>query len=290
MKLLITGAGGYFAGYLIRELLRDDSNTIWAVTSNVEKVRKYGVLPVENSCLSSIDCGNIDCVIHCAYPQGADGGAIASGLDFTRQTLELTRRIRVNRFINISSQSVYGSKRKGTADEHTAPCLDSLYSLGKYATELLTEAYCDQVPHISVRMASLIGPDFDKRFLNTFVKRCILREDIDVVSGNEKISFLDVRDAAKAVAKLAYGWDCHERVINLRGNDPMSILEYAMMVNKIAEERNIGKVNIHFTPKENETNSSLNGEKMINLLNLEPRMSLRQSIEDIFEYQRTKKN
>ncbi len=80
----------------------------------------------------------------------------------TTNLLELARRLRVQRFIYVSSGAAYGlaAAPDQTFNEDAAPRPDFLYGITKYTSELLTRRYGElhQLSTASVRLSTPYGP------------------------------------------------------------------------------------------------------------------------------------
>ena len=80
----------------------------------------------------------------------------------TTNLLELARRLRVRRFVYVSSGAAYGAAGAPdqTFNEDAAPRPDFLYGITKYASELLTRRYGElhQLSTASVRLSTPYGP------------------------------------------------------------------------------------------------------------------------------------
>ena len=80
----------------------------------------------------------------------------------TTNLLELARRLRVQRFVYVSSGAAYGAAGAPdqTFNEDAAPRPDFLYGITKYTSELLTRRYGDlhQLSTASIRLSTPYGP------------------------------------------------------------------------------------------------------------------------------------
>ena len=80
----------------------------------------------------------------------------------TTNLLELARRLRVQRFVYVSSGAAYGAAGPPdqTFNEDAAPRPDFLYGITKYTSELLTRRYGElhQLSTASVRLSTPYGP------------------------------------------------------------------------------------------------------------------------------------
>ena len=93
----------------------------------------------------------------------------------TTNLLELARRLRVQRFVYVSSGAAYGAAGAPdqTFNEDAAPRPDFLYGITKYTSELLTRRYGElhQLSTASVRLSTPYGPM--ERILSIACVSCI---------------------------------------------------------------------------------------------------------------------
>lgn len=172
-----------------------------------------------------------DCVINCAFPRTAKGEPLASGLDFIAQLFEDACQSGVHSIINISSQSVYSQHREGPALESSPICPESVYAISKYATELMLRTICASVPHVNVRLASLIGPKFNQRLVNKMIQLAENKHVIQVTDFSSKFGFLDREDAVSAlVALVEMDPRLWEPCFNIGGECGYTVLEIANLI------------------------------------------------------------
>ena len=206
-KIVITGASGFLGSHLVERLKDDERFKVYALSSKPEELReRLSGTNVEYVHKDEMDAEMMkdSIVIGCAYPRNSTGTAIADGLQYIQKVFETAVESGAAAIINISSQSVYSQQRTEAATEETPVCLESPYAVGKYAVELMLESICkgSRTKYTSLRMASLIGPGFDQRIVNRFVKKLIAHEPITVVKQPKQMGFLDVEDAVSAIVAV----------------------------------------------------------------------------------------
>ena len=210
-KIVITGASGFLGRNLLLRLKGESGCETAALSSCAEELRKkFSALNIRffpREELLGTGAGDLlkdAVVIHCAFPRNQIGSEMADGLHYTESVFRAARDHGAGAVINISSQSVYSQKRTEEADEESPLSLESPYAVGKYASELLLDSFFkgSGVHFTSLRMASLIGPGFDQRIVNRFVKTMLEGKAVTVVREEKRFGFLDVEDAVSAVLSL----------------------------------------------------------------------------------------
>lgn len=262
--ILISGSSGFLGRETIGALLQNGFRVL-ALTSNPDGLSsKYpqftGLQVFHKDDYSFVDSTPIDLFLNCAFSRSEKGSLIANGLDYQAELFSKLSS-RIASAINISSQSVYLQHRKDLPDESTVVHPDSLYALGKFASELLFDAYFKDIPHTNLRLASLLCPEFDQRLVNALIRRVIGNQPITVRGGNQKYNYLDIRDAALALICISKSDPkCWKPLYNLGPtSQPLSL---SQIVNSIVST---GK-HFGFSPKcetiqsDADTDSTLNSE------------------------------
>lgn len=286
---LIAGAGGFLGTELIKQLAGKDNIQVIALTAQSGKLKKEAanaenIEIVERKTIFSPDFifSDIDVLINCAFPRKADGIQMAEGLLYISTLLEKAVTGGARAVINISSQSVYSQKRISSATEDAELNLETGYAVGKYATELMTNSICRKISHTNIRMASLVGPGFDQRLINKFVKQVLSGNDIHIKGGKQLFGFLDVRDAASAIITAA---DCADwdEVYNLGPERSYSLLELAEYVQETISESGIAKTGIKVEETGEWQNSDLDSKKFRRQFGWKARYDLKSTINRIIE-------
>lgn len=210
-KIVITGASGFLGYNLAEALKKNDKYSIHALSSHWDELQsrnKDKHIQYYDKDIIFSDAGKDilkdAVVVNCAFPRNATGIEVADGLKYIQGVFGCSKKAKAKAIINISSQSVYSQKRKEIATEKTQICLESPYAVGKYSTELLLDSVCRGagVIYTNLRMASLIGPGFDQRLVNRFVKQALQGLPLRIVVNEQRFGFLDVEDAVGALISL----------------------------------------------------------------------------------------
>lgn len=288
-RILITGAGGFLGTELVRQMAGNSEVQILALTSQKDKLKQAcnntdNVKMLDRNAVfeSAFSFAEIDILINCAFPRNNDGIQMADGLKYISDLLETAVAGGVKAVINISSQSVYSQVRTEPATESTQLNPETIYAVGKYATELMTNCICCNIPHTNIRMASLIGAEFDQRLVNKFVKQAFVGNPLSIKGGKQMFGFLDVRDAAAAIIAVAEGSDW-KSVYNLGPQQSYSLIEIAECVQNIVSNFGYAKTAVELIKTDDWQNSSLDSSRLREQFGWKERFSLEDTISDIIK-------
>lgn len=281
MFIAITGAGGFLGRNLLNKL-RETPHSVYALTSKPdeivsEQISEGKVIPIHKDKYIDISWKKIDVLINCAFPRNTDGIMMADGLRYIQNILLFAVEQGVKSVINISSQSVYSQKRKEAATEETPLDLETKYAVGKYATELLTNSICKNIRHTNIRLASLIGPEFEQRLVNKFVKQALAGNDLNIMGEEQYFGFMDVEDAAEAILKMLEDEEEWDEVYNLGIKGVYSIVELAEKVKDIVNPNIV----IITSDADLWINSDLNSKVFGTRFVFSPKTTIEQSIRKI---------
>ncbi len=296
--VLVTGSGGYLGQALI-PLLSAESYEIIAFDLSKEKINQLYESYKNVKCVDYFDflngriqLGHADYLIHCGFARPyTSNEQIAQSLKFTEELFTSALINQVSAIVNISSQSVYGTKQnpKWTEDNSIMP--ETVYSTAKYSTELMLNNVCNVNKHIfgtSLRLSSLSGGQAGLvviDILAKFVQKAINQENIEIVGGSQRMERLDVRDAAEAIISLLKTdprfW---KRVYNIGNEKDYSILEMAKEVQKVAKQKYKLNVDIIIIPDEISFSLGMDVSSFRSTTNWEAKYSLTDTIVSLFDY------
>ena len=164
MKVAITGAGGYVGSLLVRAHA-ERGDTVHATARRATAIPVLrGVTPyagdiTEPSFLPDAFFERADVIYHCAAEISNERFMRAVNVDATGALLARARG-QVRHWIQLSSLSVYGSRRTGAIDENTPLRPASLYARTKAESDArVVEAAQGAFTYTLVRPAAAIGPN-----------------------------------------------------------------------------------------------------------------------------------
>ena len=223
-----------------------------------------------------------DLVLNCAFPRSADSNELAAGLDYIDTVFQKASYAGVCGVINISSQSVYDPLRKAPADENSPLVLKDAYAVAKYHVEVILEKDCKNLPYTSIRLASLIGPQLSSRVLNKFVVSALAGKTITVTENGKLFGYLDVRDAALALAVLIES-DPHSwaSVYNVGPDKSYSLTSLTEGVANAIPSTST----IVISGEGPQTSSAVDSSKFRSQFGWNPLFDIEESIQSIIEYE-----
>ncbi len=280
-RLVISGAGGFLGKNIIKRALAQRIDVV-AISSRKADRADIAIIDTVDFLNNGYQLNENDIFINCLFPTNADGYKMANGLEKAYRTIIMARKSKVGAFINISSQSVYASKRTAPAKETDALSLETPYAVGKYSTEVFVDQVFGDIPHTNVRMASLLGVGYEQRIVNRMVNQALMGENLRVVGGMQRYGFLDVRDAAAGLVKLAMSnperW---QGTYNLGRLESYSLIDVVECIIKEIRKQTDQIVSYDLVEGEDIRNSAINPARFMQDFSWNPEYTLSKTTADI---------
>ena len=290
-NILITGANGALAQKLIEKYKTDDKYNIIASTRNIQnlKTRLAGVNYINNTDLIETEIlKNIDIIVNCAFPRTEDIKAMYEAMLFYKCLVLKSIDMGTKGFINISSQSVYGSYRETPSYEISNLNPEDVYALTKCEIEDIGWALArnSSLKLTSIRLASLIGKEYPQRVINKMIKFGYQNKKIAVQNDKNIFGYLDIEDAAEGIYQFIKNSDIEKwKAIYNFGPKPdysQNLAFIAKEIKKLFEKRNI-KIELEIIKKEKADKlQTMNSKWFYEDSNWQPKITLEKSIEKIF--------
>lgn len=288
MNILITGASGSVATNLILRLLETTEDYLILVTRDKGKLNgRYEDYRdrIAVSTLGELEDDEekqFDVCVHTAFSRSSNGKDVAESLYFTKNVCELAKQRRCAKFINLSSQSVYGGNYPSGITEDGICAPSCLYAMGKFSSELICDSILKETNTrlFNIRLASVMS---NQRFVNIFVQNVISDKPIVVTAPRQVVSFIGARDVAEAISKMIFKNSAPSGVYNLGAGTWYSIEHVARKVIEVGKEFDIpnGVVEIEDTGKD--VTIGMNCDKFKKEFDWIPRYGLESLIHRIFE-------
>lgn len=261
MKILVTGASGFIGAAFVRYVLSNHDNiTIRALVRNtnqrnllrlksynsVQVAEQKGRLQIINGDLLgdlSDICENVDWVVNFAAKTFVDH-SIRDALPFiesnvlgTHRLLEDARRNKVKRFIQISTDEVYGAILNGAYTENSKINPTNPYAASKAGADALAISYAHTYKlHVTVtRTENNYGPmQHPQKVLPVFVKAANKGELLPIYGdGLHSRQWLYVDDHVDGILKLLHKEDLPlGEIFHIAGNQELTNIDLAKKILK----------------------------------------------------------
>ncbi|MFH0796174.1 MAG: dTDP-glucose 4,6-dehydratase [Candidatus Omnitrophota bacterium] len=223
MRILVTGGCGFIGSNFILYLLKNypgdsvinlDKLTYAANPKNLEAVAdnpRYIFVKgdiCDGKLVSEVVAG-CDAIINFAAESHVDRSItepapfIQTNINGTAALLESCRRKNIPRFVQISSDEVYGSIKEGTADEESPLRSSSPYSASKASADLLCLSYytTHRTPVLITRSSNNYGPrQYPEKLVPLFITLALADKPVPLYGdGQNERDWLFVEDNCRAI-------------------------------------------------------------------------------------------
>ena len=228
MRLLITGGLGFIGSNFIRhirgkyptyQILNLDKKTYAGNPENLKDLARQGNyrwIRSDITCRRTVDScmKKVDAVVHFAAESHVDR-SIFSPAEFlktnifgTQVLLEAARKYRIQRFIHVSTDEVYGSLERGFAKEEDPLRPNSPYAASKASADHLVRAYhkTHQLPAVITRSSNNFGPyQFPEKVIPLFITNALTGQKLPLYGDGLHVrDWLFVSDHCKALDRVLH--------------------------------------------------------------------------------------
>lgn len=255
MRILVTGGAGFIGSHLVRRLLMNEHHVI-----NLDALRYSGNLEnlidvAEHShytfvhgdicdapTVEKVFSGHrIEAVINCAAETHVDrsilepGGFMRTDVVGTATLLEAARKAGVRRFLQVSTDEVYGSVEAGSSMEEDALDPRSPYSASKAGADLLVRSYWTtyRFPVLITRGSNTYGPNqYPEKFIPLFVTNALEDQPLPLYGdGRYRRDWLSVFDHCSGIEHVLLHGE-PGRIYNIGGGNERENIVVAEMILK----------------------------------------------------------
>jgi dTDP-glucose 4,6-dehydratase len=306
MHLLVTGGAGFIGSNFVNMFFRGDFPLISKITildkltyaGNLENLKESlssESISFVNGDITDFDVANrlvsqADGIINFAAESHVDR-SIENSSDFIRtnivgvQTLlESARFNEIGKFLQVSTDEVYGSIEFGSWDEECSLLPNSPYAASKAAADLLVRSYANthSLATNITRCSNNYGPNqYPEKIIPSFIKKIINREPVPVYGNGLNIrDWLYVEDHCRAIY-LTYFFGVTGEIYNVGGGKELTNLELVRLILTVLEAP---ESLIEFVPdrKGHDFRYSVDWSK-IQLLGYAPKADLQRSLVETIE-------
>jgi len=262
MNLLVTGGAGFIGSNFIRYILGQypeyrvinlDKLTYAGNLENlsgIDKDPRYafekGDICDKSRVQMCVVRYEIDAIVHFAAESHVDrsilGAAefVQTNVAGTNVLLEVAKELKIKRFVQISTDEVYGSlESTGLFTEETSICPNSPYSASKASADMLALAYQHTfgLPIVVTRCSNNYGPyQFPEKLIPLMIANAVNDKPLPVYGDGMNVrDWLHVKDHCSAIDIVLHRGRIGE-VYNIGGNNEKPNIEIIQLILK-----NLGK-------------------------------------------------
>jgi len=242
MNILVTGGAGFIGSHLVRLLIEHGHHIVnfdvLKYSGNLENLREvtdhsrytfvHGDICHRKEVADLFASQPFDAVINCAAETHVDrsilepGGFAMTDVVGTATLLEEAKNAKVPRFLQVSTDEVYGSVESGSSAEDDALDPRSPYSASKAGADLLVRSYWStyRFPILITRGSNTYGPNqYPEKFIPLFVTNALEEQPMPLYGdGRYRRDWIYVLDHCLGIeAVLRHGEPGH--VYNVGGGN-----------------------------------------------------------------------
>jgi nucleoside-diphosphate-sugar epimerase len=205
MKVLVTGASGFLGGH-VAELLSERGDSVRALvrrTSNRKHLERLVGVELFEGGVEEMDrvraaVDGVEAVVHCAgvVKARSPDEFFAVNVGGTANLVEATRRLKLRRFVHVSSLEACGPSADGSPVSSSQESPVTAYGRSKLAAEKVVLSAKDDMPVVILRPGAIYGPRDGETFE---ILRTIQRGLLPLIGGGvAKGVWIYATDCARA--------------------------------------------------------------------------------------------
>lgn len=254
MKLLVTGGAGFIGSCFVRHMLKKhpgykiinlDALTYAGNIENLDDIKNNPnyTFVKGNICdrnLARELIKEVDLVVNFAAESHVDNSIkhpeifIETNVQGTLNLLQASRELGVDRFLQVSTDEVYGTLGKtGYFYETTPLAPNSPYSASKAGADMLVRAYFEtyKMPVLNTRCSNNYGPyQYPEKLIPFFISRLLRGEKVPVYGDGLNVrDWLYVYDHCEAIDTVLHKGRVGE-VYNIGGHNEKTNMEITRLI------------------------------------------------------------
>ena len=256
MKILVTGGAGFIGSCFVRHMLNKykdykivnlDALTYAGNIENLDDIKDnpnytfvHGNICDKKLASELIIDGKVDAVINFAAESHVDRSItgpeifIETNVKGTLNLLQAAKEAKVQRFLQVSTDEVYGTLGKDGYFYETTPLApNSPYSASKASADLLVRAYFEtyKMPVLNTRCSNNYGPyQFPEKLIPFFISQLLKGEKVPVYGDGMNVrDWLYVYDHCSAIDTVLHKGRVGE-VYNIGGHNEKTNLEITKII------------------------------------------------------------
>lgn len=257
-SLLVTGGAGFIGSHFIRHILNKYPNykiinyDLLTYAGNLKNLKdieansNYRFVKghiADTQRLEKLFAGGIDYIVNFAAETHVDRSIqdsecfVATNVLGVQALLEMARKYQAKKFLQISTDEVYGSlKDTGFFTESSPISPNNPYSASKASADLLTLAYYKtyQLPINITRCSNNYGPNqYPEKLIPLMINKALLDESLPIYGDGLNIrDWIHVTDHCKGIDLVLHQGQ-HGEVYNIGGNNEKSNITIVKEILKI---------------------------------------------------------
>lgn len=304
-KVLITGGTGFIGTHLVDQCIQEKYEVyVFAIKNDIDGIKKLKKLGDVHIITEDIDelLSNVehhpcfDTIYHLAsygvdYRQQDVVKMTEVNVLLTAKLLEFAKMNKTKLFVNVGTAFEYGLNEGSMLSETDPDYPQGLYAATKNAASKIGIAYCkiQDIPFTNVRLFGTFGPGEGlHKIVPMVMKAGITRSNLELTAGGQIRDYTYVKDIVFALMLIG---DRKESVVNETFNictgKAISIKE---LIEIIIETCEFDDKLFQFGALEYRKNEVMHfvgsNQKIKEILNWETRTSLKEAIQETYEYYR----
>ena len=240
MNILITGGAG-FIGSRFAKLCLEKGHNIKIIdkmtyASNMNRLPAYTTVKMLDICdVNQRDIEGFDYIVNFAAETHVDNSIIRSNVEGVFNLIEQSRNVGIKKFIQISTDEVYGDILEGESKETDNLNPSSYYSATKASADMLVlSAHRTYgLPYIITRTCNNFGPgQHEEKFVPKIIK--CLKNNLPIpvyTPGTQRREWIHVDDNCQAIYNIMMSDKVNE-IYNIGSEDRCTNLEIISKLDK----------------------------------------------------------